>query len=151
MAKIPLPERGQPIDVSYVYQLANAVNQLADQVTTTGFNYTTVDVPAGVGKRNVRTSEARIIAATVSVTSNSQEPGSNTKPFTYAYNGNFQFTPVATATIVNVGGAATSTAAENATVIITNIDANGLTGLVRFNTAGRATTSVNLIIVGIPN
>jgi hypothetical protein len=151
MAKIPLPERGQPIDVSYVYQLANAINQLSDQVTTTGFNYTTVDVPGGVGKRNIRTSESRIIAATISVTSNSQEASGNTKTFTYSYNGNFQFTPVATATIVNVGGAATSTAAENATVIITNIDANGLTGLVRFNTAGRATTSVNLIIVGIPN
>lgn len=150
MAKIPLPERGQPIDVSYVYQLANAINQLSDQVTTTGFNYTTVDTPGSL-KRNIRTSESRIIAATVSVTSNSQEATGNTKTFTYAYNGNFQFTPVATATIVNAGGTATSAAAENATVMITNIDANGLTGLVRFNTAGRATTSVNLIIVGIPN
>jgi methionine synthase II (cobalamin-independent) len=150
MAKIPLPERGQPIDVSYVYQLANAINQLADQVTTTGFNYTTVDTPA-LGKQNIRTSEARIIAGTISVTSNSQEASGSTKTFTYAYNGNFKYTPVATATIVNTGGTATSAAAENATVIITNIDANGLTGLVRFNTAGRATTSVNLIIVGIPN
>jgi hypothetical protein len=151
MAKIPLPERGQPIDVSYVYQLANAINQLADQVTTTGFNYTTIDVPGGVGKRNIRTSEARIIAATISVTSGSQENSGNTQTFTYPYNGNFQFTPVATATIANTGGSSTSAAAENATVIITSIDANGLTGLVRFNTAGRATTSVNLIIVGYPN
>ena len=150
MAKIPLPERGQPIDVSYVYQMANAINQLADQVTTTGFNYTTVDTPA-LGKQNIRTSESRIIAGTINVTSNSQEASGSTKTFTYTYNGNFKYTPVATATIVNSGGSATSAAAENATVIITNIDANGLSGLVRFNTGGRATTSVNLIIVGIPN
>jgi len=150
MAKIPLPERGQPIDVSYVYQMANAINQLADQVTTTGFNYTTVDTPA-LGKQNIRTSESRIIAGTINVTSNSQEASGSTKTFTYTYNGNFKYTPVATATIVNSGGSATSAAAENATVIITNIDANGLSGLVRFNTGGRDTTSVNLIIVGIPN
>jgi len=32
MAKIPLPELGQPLDVSYIYQLANAINELSLQV-----------------------------------------------------------------------------------------------------------------------
>jgi hypothetical protein len=150
MAKIPLPERGQPIDVSYMYQIANAVNSLAEQVTTTGFNYTTVDT-LSAGKQNIRTSEARIIAGNVQVTSNTDQAAGSTKPFTYSYNGNFLYTPVVTATVVNSSTTGATPATESATVVITSIDANGLAGLVRFNTRGRASTSVNLIIVGIPN
>ena len=43
MAKIPLPERGQPLDVSYVYQLANAINELSTQVSPATYKYVTVD------------------------------------------------------------------------------------------------------------
>jgi hypothetical protein len=73
----------------------------------------------------------------------------STKTFTYSYNGNFKYTPVATATIVNTGGV--GTAGDAATVVLTSVDANGLTGLVRFDTSGNASTTVNLIIIGIPN
>jgi hypothetical protein len=148
MAKIPLPERGQPIDVSYIYQITNAVNQLSDQVATTGFNYTTVDTPSA-GKQNIRTSESRIIGGSVLVTSNSSQAADSVKSFTYSYNGNFKYTPIVTATVVNTGGV--GTAGDGATVVITSVDANGLTGIVRFDKAGNASTTVNLIIVGIPN
>lgn len=147
MSKLPLPERGQPIDVSYIYQVANAVNQLSDQVLTTGYNYTTVDTPSA-GKQNIKTSETRIIAGSVTVTSNSSQTADSTKTFEYSYNGNFKFTPIATATVVNNG---LTSAGEGATVVITKIDANGLSGLVRFDRAGNASTTVNLIIIGIPN
>jgi hypothetical protein len=33
MAKVPLPERGQPIDVTYIYELTKAVNDLSAQVS----------------------------------------------------------------------------------------------------------------------
>lgn len=147
MAKIPLPERGQPIDVSYIYQVANAVNQLSDLVSTTGYNYTSVDTPSA-GKQNIKTSETRIIAGSVTVTSNSSQTADSTKTFSYSYNGNFKYTPIATATVVNNG---LTSAGEGATVVITSIDANGLNGLVRFDRAGNVSTTVNLIIVGIPN
>jgi hypothetical protein len=147
MAKIPLPERGQPIDVSYIYQITNAVNQLSDRVNTTGYNYTTVDTPSA-GKQNIKTSEARIIAGSVVVSSNSSQTADSTKSFTYSYSGNFKFTPIATATVVNTG---LTPAGDGATVVITSIDANSLSGLVRFDKAGNVSTTVNLIIVGIPN
>jgi hypothetical protein len=151
MAKIPLPERGQPIDVSYIYQITNAVNQISDQVNSAGFNYTTVEVP-GIGKQNIKTSESRIIAATVAVTTNSQQTSGSTKAFSYSYNGNFKYPPVATATIVNNNVAGTAgNAGDNAVVVLTDINSNSLSGLVRFNASGNVTTSVNLIIVGIPN
>jgi hypothetical protein len=151
MAKIPLPERGQPIDVSYIYQITNAVNQISDQVNSAGFNYTTVEVP-GIGKQNIKTSESRIIAATVAVATNSQQASGSTKAFSYSYNGNFKYPPVATATIVNNNIAGTAgNAGDNAVVVLTDINSNSLSGLVRFNASGNVTTSVNLIIVGIPN
>jgi hypothetical protein len=151
MAKIPLPERGQPIDVSYIYQITNAVNQLSDQVNSAGFNYTTVEVP-GIGKQNIKTSESRIIAATILVSNNPQQGVGTVKDFTYSYNGNFKYPPVATATIVNnnVSGS-TGNAGDNAIVTLTDINTNSLSGFVRFNTGGNVNTSVNLIIVGIPN
>jgi hypothetical protein len=147
MAKIPLPERGQPIDVSYIYQITNAVNQLSDRINTTGYNYTTVDTPSA-GKQNIKTSEARIIAGSIVVSSNSSQTADSTKSFTYSYSGNFKFTPIATATVVNTG---LTPAGDGATVVITSIDANSLSGLVRFDKAGNVSTTVNLIIVGIPN
>jgi hypothetical protein len=148
MAKVPLPERGQPIDVSYIYQITNAVNQLSDQLSTTGYNYTSLDTPSA-GRQNIKTSEARIIGGSLVVTSNSPQTADSTKSFTYSYNGNFKYTPIATATIVNTGGV--GTAGDGATVVLTSIDANGLTGLVRFDKAGNASTIVNLIIIGVPN
>ena len=143
-----MPERGQPIDVSYVYQITNAINQLSDQIATTGYNYTTIDTPSA-GKQNVKTSETRMIGGFVVVTSNSSQTADSTKSFTFSYNGNFKYTPIATATIVNTGGV--GTAGDGATVVLTSIDANGLTGLVRFDKTGNASTTVNLIIIGIPN
>ena len=147
MAKIPLPERGQPIDVGYLYQIAEAVNKLSDRISTTAYNYTTIDTPTAA-KQNVKTSEARVIGGTINVTANSSQTADSTKSFTYTYAGNFKYTPIATATIVNTGG---TPAGEGATVVITSVDQNSLSGLVRFDKPGNVTTSVNLIIIGIPN
>jgi hypothetical protein len=146
MAKIPLPERGQPIDVSYIYQITNAVNQLSDKITSTGFNYTTIDTPSS-GKINRKTSEIRVIGGSINVEGTSVVAES-TKSFTYPYGGDFQYAPVATATIVNKGQ---TPAGDDATVVLTSVDASGLSGLVKFRKAGNVSVAINLIIVGIPN
>jgi hypothetical protein len=146
MAKIPLPERGQPIDVSYIYQISNAVNQLSDKITTSGSNYTTIDTPSS-GKINIPTSQTRIIAGTYTV-SGQDVLADSTKSFTYPFGAAFKYTPVATATILNTG---LTPAGDGATVVMTSIDANGLSGLVRFDKAGTASVVVNLIIIGVPN
>ena len=146
MAKIPLPERGQPIDVSYIYQITNAVNQLSDKITSTGFNYTTVDTPSS-GKQNRKTSEMRMIGGSINVDSTSIVAES-TKSYTYSYGGNFKYTPIATASIVNKG---LTPAGEDATVVITSIDAGSLSVLVKFRKAGTVSLAINLIILGVPN
>lgn len=147
MAKVPLPERGQPIDVAYLYQLSNAINQLSDQVSTATYNYTSV-YTASAGKQNLKTSEVRFVGGIKSVASNRNVDATEVIPFSYPFDVNFKYTPVVTATPVNVG---LTPAGENVTVVITSVDKSSVSGIVRFNLAGNVSVSVNLIAIGIPN
>jgi hypothetical protein len=147
MAKVPLPERGQPLDVAYLYQMGNALNQLSDQVSSATYNYTSIDT-ASAGKQNIKTSEARIIGGFVNVANNSTVTASTTKSFTYNFTSDFKYSPIVTASIVNAGK---TSAGEEASVVITDVTRSSVTGLVRFNASGNVTTVVNLIILGVPN
>jgi hypothetical protein len=147
MAKVPLPERGQPLDVSYLYQLTNALNQLSDQVSTATYNYTTIDT-VSAGKQNIKTSEARMIGGSVTVASNSTVTATTTKPFTYTFPSDYKYTPIVTASPINTGK---TSAGENVSVVLTDITRSSVNGLVRFNASGDVSVIVNLIIIGIPN
>jgi hypothetical protein len=59
MAKIPLPERGQPLDVTYIYQLAETINDLSTQISSATYKTTSIDT-ISAGKQNIKTSEARL-------------------------------------------------------------------------------------------
>jgi hypothetical protein len=146
MAKVPLPERGQPLDVTYVYQLANAINDLSTQVSSATYNYTTVETTAG--KQNIKTSEARIIAGYVEVANNSTVTASSEKTFTYDFTSDFKYQPVVTATPVNTGN---TPAGQNVTVILKTVTTSRVEGIVRFGASGDLSLAVNLIIIGIPN
>lgn len=147
MAKVPLPERGQPLDVAYIYQLSNAVNQLSDQVSSATYNYTTIDTVSS-GKQNIKTSEARVVGGFITVSLDSTVTASQTKSFTYSFPSDFKYTPIVTASPVNSGK---TTAGEDVTVVLTDITRSSVTGFVRYNANGQVSTIVNLIIIGIPN
>lgn len=147
MAKVPLPERGQPIDVAYLYQITNSLNQLSDQVSSATYNYTTIDT-VSAGKQSIKTSEARVIGGYINVANNSTVTASSTKTFTYSFPSDFKYTPIVTASIINSGK---TTAGENVSIVITDITRSSVSGLVRFNTSGEVSIIVNLIIIGIPN
>jgi hypothetical protein len=53
MAKIPLPERGQPLDVTYISQLAQAVNELSSAISPATYKYTSIDTP-NAGRQNIK-------------------------------------------------------------------------------------------------
>jgi hypothetical protein len=147
MAKIPLPERGQPLDVSYVYQLANAINELSNQVSPATYKYVTVDT-LGVGKQSVKASEARIIGGYVEVVSSSTKNTAQEAGFSYDFAADFKYAPVVTATPVNIGG---TDAGKNVTVILKNVSTSKVEGIVRFNSTGDLSVAVNIIAIGIPN
>jgi len=147
MAKIPLPERGQPIDVSYVYQITNAVNNLSDQVSTATYNYTTIDT-VSAGKQSIKTSEARMVGGYIVVANNTTVTKDTTKTFTYSFPSDFKYAPIVTASPVNTG---TTPAGDDVTVVISDVSRGSVSGIVKFGTAGTVSITVNLVIIGIPN
>lgn len=147
MAKIPLPERGQPLDVTYIYQLADTINELSTQVSSATYNYTTVDT-VNSGKQSVKTSEARLVGGYIEVANNSTVQAGNEKTFSYDFPSDFKYQPIAIATAVNIGN---TPAGQNVTIILKTITTSRVEGTVRFGTNGDLSLAVNLIVLGIPN
>jgi hypothetical protein len=146
MAKVPLPDRGQPLDVTYLYQIANALNDAVDTISTATYNYTTVDT-RGVGKEDVKNSNAKVYAAYKDIVTNETVSGNTTKTFSIDFASEFKYPPIVTATAVNTG---TSTIGNDVFAIITSISTSRVDGIVRFNSSGSVSTSVNIIAIGLP-
>ncbi len=146
MAKIPLPERGQPLDLSYIYQIANAVNELSSELSPSVYRYVTIDNP-NIGKQGLRASETRFIAGYVEVSSNADVLAGSSQSFTYDFSTDFKYPPVVTATVLNTG----SDTGNDVSLVLNSITTSNIKGTVRFNVGGKATVGVNLIAIGVPN
>lgn len=147
MAILPVPERGQPLDVTYIYQIVKAINDLSVQVSPSTYKYVTVDTPTS-GKQSVKASEARIIGGYVQVTTSTTQTAGSSQSFSYDFSTDFKFAPVVTATPINVGN---TDAGKDVTVTLKSISTSKVEGTIKFNTGGDTSIGINLIIVGIPN
>jgi predicted TIM-barrel enzyme len=147
MSRVPLPERGQPLDLSYIYQIANAVNELAVQLSPTVGRYTSIDT-GNAGTQSVRTSDARIVGGFVTVTNSSSTTSDGEASFSYNFT-DFKFVPVVTATPILTSNVGTD-ASKDIVVVLTRITTNRVEGIVKFNTIGVTDVGVNLIAIGIP-
>lgn len=146
MAKIPTPEPGQPIDVSYINEIVKAVNDLSVQISPAIYKYVTVDVP-NFTSQSAKISETRVIAGYTDVFKGSQSVGGQ-KDFSYPFKPEFKYPPIVTASPVNIGG---TDAGKNISVVIKSVTTSRVDGVVNFNVNGDVSVGVNLIIVGIPN
>jgi hypothetical protein len=146
MAQVPLPERGQALDVTYVYQLAEAINTIASQVTSATYNYTSIDSGTG-SPQNVKTSEARFVGGYKQVTNNTNVNAGDEKAESYSFS-EFKYPPIVTATISNISGTAAGT---DATVILKSVTTSKVDFVVKFNTGGVASVGVNIIAIGVTN
>lgn len=146
MAKIPLPERGQPLDVTYIYELVKVVNELSSAVSPATYKYTSIDTK-DAGRQNIKGSEARVIGGIHSIAESTILAGEE-KTFTYPFPGEFKYAPIATATVINIGN---TPAAKNVTVILNKPTTASISGVVRFNTSGTVGVDIHLIIIGVPN
>lgn len=146
MAKIPLPDRGQPLDVTYIYQIANAINEVSNEISSATYNYTTVST-RDAGNQTIQTRAAKIIGAYVDIVNNETVTANTTRPFYYTYASDFKYPPIVVATVVNRG---TSDVGDDVTVVIRSVTNSRIDGVVKFNSGGQLTTSVNLLAIGIP-
>ena len=149
MAILPVPERGQPLDVTYIYQIVKAVNDLSTQASTSINKYVTVDTP-NAGKQSVKTSEARVIGGYVRVTNGETQTAGSGLAFSYSFPTEFKFTPIVTATPVKNGTAA-NVGNNDVVVTLSSITTSSIEGTVKFNVGGVSNVGVNLIAIGIPN
>jgi hypothetical protein len=145
MAKVPLPDRGQPLDLAYIYQLAQAINNISDELSPSTGNYTTVSI-GGTQERKVRTSDARIVGKIKTVDNGLATAGD--VPFYVDYS-DFAYAPVVTAT-AKASGDTGSDASKDVAVILTSVTTTRADGIVRFGTNGAASVDIHLLAIGIP-
>lgn len=147
MAQIPLPERGQPLDVTYISRLAQAINDVSKDVSPSTYDYVTIDTKDS-GPQNKKMGEVRVLGVIKKVAGSRSVVSGEELPFSHSFKGEFKYAPVVTATAINVGA---TTAGGNVTVILKDPTTSGIEGTVRFNNSGDVSINVNLIIIGVPN
>jgi hypothetical protein len=141
------PSAGQPIDATYLLELANAINTLASNISTSPtMKLTSINTPSA-GVQTVKTSEAAFIGGYVEVSSGNVAAGTAVK-WDYSFPSYFKYPPVVTATPISVSGADAGTGVS---VMIKSVGQNLVSGTVTFAGTGNLTVGLNLIIVGIPN
>jgi hypothetical protein len=147
MAKISLPERGQPLDVSYISRLASAINDLSETAAPSLYKYFMVDTKTAA-KQSVKIAESRILGAYIEVATSASRSKGISVDFSYDFSG-FKYAPIVTATPQIVGNA--TSAGKNVSVVIKSVTTSKVEGSVIFNESGDVAVAVNLIIIGIPN
>jgi hypothetical protein len=147
MAKIPTPDRGQPLDVSYIYQIVEAINELATQASSSTYKYSSIDTFAGV--QNALITDTKIVAgeAVVYSTETDVSPG-KTEPFSYSFKNEYKYPPIVTATPVLTSSTGSG---RDISVVIESITTSRVDGKITFNSTGKAALKVHVIAVGIPS
>lgn len=148
MARIPVPDRGQPIDVAYISQIVTAINELSSKVSSATFRYASVDTP--ISKEILAVSDLKVVAGErqvySAVTSFTPE---TSETFTYSFGSDeYKYPPIVTVTPVIFDGTAVN---QEVSVLITSITRSAVSGVVNFNTSGSVALKLNIIAVGVPS
>lgn len=140
MGILATPNRGQPLDVDYISQIAGQVNQLTTLVGDRSSSFSTInDV-------TVKTADIKMFAKTVNVFASTNKTDGDVVDYTISYppfNGN----PVVTATIVS---GASSSIGDDSIVVLKNVSTSSCTFRVTFNTGGNLDIFVNILAIGFP-
>ena len=148
MAILTPPDRGQPIDVPYIYTMVTAINTISDQVNASAEKYTTVYTRDLADPQNLRTSDTKFYASFVDVVQQETVIVGATRSFNFNIQGaRFKYPPIVTATAINTG---TSSASNDVSLTITSVTTSRIDGIVRFNSGGIVDIAVNVIAIGVP-
>jgi hypothetical protein len=147
MAKLPTPDRGQPLDVSYIYQVVDAINDISEQISTATYKYASIGSTSGT--ENVLITDTKVVAGTVDIYSTLTDvtPGLTVdKSFSFG-TGEFKYPPIVTATPVLTSQ---SQNGSNLSVTIKQITTSRVDMSVTFFGTGKAALKLNLIAIGLP-
>lgn len=146
MAKIPLPDRGQPLDVTYMYQIATAINDLSDSISNATGKYATINTNS-VGKKTLKIPDMRVYADYIEVSNAATVTSKTIIEKRIDFGVSFAYAPIVTATIVNNSN---QVSGNDADVVITSTTTSAVNLRVKFATAGEASVGINIIAVGVP-
>jgi len=141
--KLPLPQRGQPFDVSLISNIITSINDLWDSLVVNASNYASLWTIEG--KKSVRSSEIKIVTGRTE-NINGKVVDGTIKTFSYTFDSPFLLPPVVTATTQAIDDSSPS---KSAYAIITSISVSRVDGVVRFETKGESSIAVNIIAVGV--
>lgn len=147
MSKIPTPDRGQPLDVSYIYQIVDAVNDISSQVSSATYKYASIGTSSG--PENVLITDTKVVAGTVDIYSTLTDvtPGLTVdKSFSFSA-GEFKYPPIVTATPVLTSQ---SQSGSNLSVTVKQVTTSRVELSVTFFGTGKAALKLNVIAIGIP-
>jgi hypothetical protein len=142
MARVPVPQQGQPLDLSYISTLANAVNQLSEEgaALAQGNNFILkgrlADTPSSYKLYGAQVIAQEILFA--AGTSDTLEQTVSFSPY------NFSTPPIVTATLINPSD-------NKAILSLKNITSSSATVIVKFPTSENNKTSVSVMAIGIPS
>lgn len=145
--KLPIPQRGQPLDVTFISDIVRSINDLYDKVAIKVSAY--ANLWTVTGRKQVRSSEVKFVTGQVKINTEKTTSNDQYVDFEYRFDIAFRYPPVTTATPISLRDTA-SKSSKDATVILTSVTTNSVRGTVKFETKGEFTVGVNIIAVGIP-
>jgi len=145
MAILPLPQRGQPIDYDYLYQMTEAINKVSNQLTvTTAGN--SIDTSAGVTRKQVPLGQTVIVAKKHNLNLATSSAATVDREFEILFETMFDYPPVVTVTPKRNP---TSNDSQVDVLVITSITTTGVKGIINTTSTGVLNVELQMIAVGI--
>lgn len=147
MAILPLPQRGQPIDYDYLYQITEAINKVSNQlsVTTAG---NIIDTSAGVSRKQVAVGQTVIVAKKHNLNLATSSAATADREFEILFDTMFDYPPVVTITPKRNSN---SNESQVDVLVITSITTTGVKGVINTVSTGALNVELQMIAVGIKN
>jgi hypothetical protein len=146
MARLPLPNRAQPLDVNYIYQIANELNALSEEGSALAQGNNFLFSGKDAIPRSSKIYGAQIFAA-VKTVATKVATASQTESITFDFQPGFAYPPVVQATIENTGE--TNTVVD-ATINIQNVTTTSATAVITIANSGSSSINVHLTAIGLP-
>jgi hypothetical protein len=147
MARLPIPQQGQPLDLSYIASVATAVNELFEVVNQRGSTSASIDDPTSSIRTSLKASEVKVVGGYKEVLSKTTVNAGRSERFTYDFPMPFKFVPIVSLTPSNIGK---TDPGKNVSVVITEITTGRVEGFVNFNASGQVGVGVHIIAIGVP-
>ena len=139
MAQIELPDRGQPLDISYLFRIAQEINRVTELVgsSLSKIKYRDTSTPSQILTSNLvfYAETQKIIDANLSVQPNA--------PASFDYSGIFKTTPVVTCSVTSATGV------SNLYAVLSGVTQNSCQiNVFSSATSGAFSADVSIIAIG---